>query len=80
MATISQMIFSDAFLWMINEKFCISIKISLQFASKGPLDNNPEFGLDNSLVPNLRQAIIWTNAYPIYWSIYAALEGNMLNH
>ena len=28
------------------------------------------FGLDSGLVPNRRQAIIWTNADPIHWSIY----------
>ena len=27
----------------------------------------------NGLAPNRRQAIIWTNADPIHWSIYAAL-------
>ena len=32
-------------------------------------------GLDNGLVPNRRQAIIWTNAEPIHWRTYAALEG-----
>ena len=40
MATISQMIYSDAFLWM-KEKFRISIKISLKFVPKGPIDNHP---------------------------------------
>ena len=25
----------------INEKFCISIRISLKFVPKGPIDNNP---------------------------------------
>ena len=29
--------------------------------------------LDNDLVPNRRQAIIWTDADPIHWRIYAAL-------
>ena len=28
----------------------------------------------------LWQAIIWTNADPIHWSIYAALEGDQLMH
>ena len=28
--------------------------------------------------PNLRQAIIWTNADPIHWCIYAALGGDEL--
>ena len=30
-------------------------------------------GWDNSLVPNRRQAIIWTNADPVHRRIYAAL-------
>ena len=25
----------------VNEKFCISIQISLKFVPKGPIDNNP---------------------------------------
>ena len=29
-------------------------------------------------MPNMRQAIIWTNADPIYWRIYAALGGDEL--
>ena len=39
MAAILQMLFSDAF--YVNEKFCISIKISLKFVPKGPIDENP---------------------------------------
>ena len=30
-------------------------------------------GLDNGLTPNRRQAIIWTDAHPIFWRIYAEL-------
>ena len=30
-------------------------------------------------MPNRQQAIIWTNADPIHWRIYAALGGNELN-
>ena len=30
-------------------------------------------------MPNRRQAIIWTNADPIHWHIYAALGGDELN-
>ena len=33
-------------------------------------------GLDNGLVTNRRQAIIWTNVHQIHWRIYAALGGN----
>ena len=35
-------------------------------------------GLGNGLVPNRRQAIIWTNADQIHWPIYAALGGDEL--
>ena len=34
--------------------------------------------LDNGLAPNRPQAIIWTNADPIHWRIYAALVGDNL--
>ena len=46
------------------------------FFPKDPFDNNPSIGLDNGLTPNRRQAIIWTNADPIQWRIYAA-QGEM---
>ena len=62
----------------VNEKFCILIKISLNYVSMSPIDNNPAFCLDNGLAPNSRQAIIWTNAGPIHWRIYAALGGDEL--
>ena len=42
-----------------------------KFVPKGPIDNSPA---DNGLAPIRRQAIIWTNADPIHWRIYAALE------
>ena len=29
---------------LMNEKFCISIKISLKFVPKVPIDNNPALG------------------------------------
>ena len=58
----------------LNEKFCIFIKFSLKFAPKGPVDNNHE--LIQVMAPNRRQAIIWTNADPICWRIYAALGGD----
>ena len=35
-------------------------------------------GLDNGFAPNRRQAIIWTNADPINWRIYATLGGDEL--
>ena len=40
MATIVQTILSDLFSWL---KTSVFIKISLKFAPKGPIDNNPAF-------------------------------------
>ena len=57
----------------INEKFCISILISLKFVPRGPIASS---GSGNGLAPNRRQAITWTNADPVHWRIYAALEGD----
>ena len=54
----------------MNEKNCIVIKISLKFVPKCPIDS---IGLDNGLAPNKQQVMIWTNADPIHWCIYAAL-------
>ena len=36
-------------------------------------------GLDNGLVPNRRQVIVWTKADMIDWRTYAALDGNYTN-
>ena len=47
--------------------------------SQGSNWQYPSIGLDNGLTPNGRQAIIWTNAAPILWRIYAALGGDELN-
>ena len=38
----------------------------------------PSISLDNGLVLNRRQTIIWNNADPIHWRIYAALGGDGL--
>ena len=43
------------------------------FCFNGLIHNNPTFDLDNGLVPNRRKAIVWTNADPIHYRIYAAL-------
>ena len=58
----------------MNEKICILIEISIKFVHKGP-----SIGLDNGLVLNRCQSIIWTNADPIHWRIYAALGLNELS-
>ena len=58
----------------INKKFCILIKISLSFVPKGPNWQYTSIGLDNGIAPNRQQAIIWTNAHPIHWCIYAYMR------
>ena len=42
------------------------------------MDKN-SISLENGLAPNKRKAIIWTNAEPTHWRIYAALGGDALN-
>ena len=75
MATISQMNFQIHFLeWKLlyfNSNFTevCSQKSNWQYAS---------IGSDNGMAPNRRQAIIWDNAVPIHWRIYAALGGEEL--
>ena len=52
----------------MNEKFCISIRISLKSVAKGPIDNK------QALVHVMAwRRIKWTNAHPVHWRIYAAL-------
>ena len=46
--------------------------MSLQFVSKGPIDNSP------ALAQMFRQAINWTNADPIHWRI-CGTGGNELS-
>ena len=36
-------------------------------------------GWNNGITLNRRQAIIWTNADPVHWRIYAVLSGDELN-
>ena len=52
---------------------------SLKFVPKDPVDNNPNIGINNVLMPNRRQAIIWTNADSNHWRIHAAQWGDELN-
>ena len=49
------------------------ILISLKFVPNGLIDNNGS-------APNRRQAIIWTNADPIHWRIYASLGEDELRN
>ena len=48
----------------LNENEWISIKISLKFVLKGPVNNIPTRGR--------LQVIIWTNDGSVYWRIYAS--------
>ena len=70
MAAISQAIFSDAFSWMKSSVFWLKFHWRLFLRVKLIIT---QLWLDNVLAPNRLQAIIWTNADPIYWRIFAAL-------
>ena len=57
----------------VNEKFCISIQISLNFVPRGAIYNKP------ALVQVMAcRLIAWTNAIPVHWRIYAAPGGDGL--
>ena len=66
--------FSDDILkWIfVNENAWISIKISLEFVSRGPINNIPSL----VHIMSWRQAIIWTNDGLGYRRIYASLSLN----
>ena len=72
---ISQKRFSDAILWMKSFLFWLKFHwgLFLRFYWQ-----QPTIGLDTGLAPNWRQAVIWPNADPIHWRIYAAIAGNEL--
>ena len=62
----------------MNEKFCISIRISLKFVPKGPIDNKLALVQVMALVPNRRQAITWTNADRVHQRVYVTLGGEAI--
>ena len=73
MAAILQTTFSKAFSWMK----ILTIKMSLKFVSKGPVDNNMN-------KPTLAQIMVWLwrgakssfkpNMFTVYWCIYVLLS------
>ena len=76
MATILADDISNAFSWMKMIKSSDSNFTEICFQ-----ESNWQYaciGSGNGLAPNRRQAIIWTNADPIHWPIYAALGGDEL--
>ena len=54
----------------LNENVRISIKISLKFVPKRPINN----------IPVLVQIMAWRRPGDIHWRIYAALGGDELNN
>ena len=50
----------------------------IELCSQRSCWQQPKIGLDNGLVPNRRQASIWTNADQIHWRIYAALGDELI--
>ena len=75
MATISQVIFSDASLWMKSFVFWLKFEWSLFLRVQLKITS---IGFDNGLALNRRQAIMWTNADLIHWHIYGPLGGDEL--
>ena len=73
MAAISQTAFSNAFLWM--ESFIFQFKFHGSLFTKVQCSS---IGAENGLALIRRQAIIWTNADPIHWRIYATQGGDEL--
>ena len=69
--------FSNAFSWIEIHQFWWRFH---WFQSLFSNEQYSSIGSDNGLVPNRRQANIWTNADPIHWRIYAALGGDKLTH
>ena len=74
-ATILQTIFSDAFSWMKCFVFWLKFHCSLFPIVQLII---PQHWFRYGLASNRRHAIIWTNADPIHWRIYAALGGDEL--
>ena len=63
----------------LNENGRIPTQISLKFIPKSPVDNKLAYlGSGNSLAPNRRQAITWTNDDQVHLRIYATLGGDEL--
>ena len=60
----------NSFVFWLKFHWSLFLRVQLTISS---------FGLDNGLAPNRRQAIIWTNADPIHWRIYAAPGGRSVN-
>ena len=67
-AAISQTTFSDPFSGMKMYKFWLTFHWSLFPRIQLTISS---IGSDDGLAPTRRQAIIWTNADPIHWRVYA---------
>ena len=75
MAAILQMTSSNAFCWTKMFKN-VSIKISLKFVPKSPINNIPALVQIMAWCRQGDKAIIWTNDGLHYWRIYASLGPN----
>ena len=75
MTAISQTISLDAFSWMKSFVFWFEFHWNLFIRVQLPIT---EHWFRYGLATNRRQTIIWTNADPIHWRIYAALGGDKL--
>ena len=72
LVTFSQTIFWDAFSWMKHFVSWWKFHCNLFLRARLTLSST---GSDNGLVPNTRQAIIWSNADLIHWRINSVRWG-----
>ena len=77
MAAISHTTFSNAFSWMKTYEF--QLKFHWSLFPRVHLTYSI-IGSDNSLAPNRRQAIIWTNDGLCFWCIFTSLGLGELTH
>ena len=64
----------------LNENYRILIQISLKFVPMSPIDNTPALFQVMAWQRTGDKAIIWTNAEPVNWRIYATLGGDDLTY
>ena len=61
----------------LNENDKITIRISLKFVPRIPIDNKPALVQVMAWRRRGDKTITWTNPDPVHWRIYAALGGEL---
>ena len=63
----------------LNENYKITIRISLKFAPRSPIDNKPALDHVTAWCRTSYKPLPEPNADPDHWRIYAALGGGGMN-